>query len=150
MNRSALAVWHGTGRDGTGTLSTQSGALSGLAYSYGTRFGSVNGTNPEELLAAAHAGCFTMAVAFELQKAGYIPDTLTTDAVVTIDAEDGGYTITRSALTLHAVVPKIDESSFARLASEAAKNCPVSRVLRADVTLDVHLAAAPKRTPSGS
>jgi osmotically inducible protein OsmC len=139
MDRKAIAEWRGTGRDGSGTLSTGSGALSKLPYSYGTRFGTQVGANPEELLGAAHAGCFTMAVAFALQIAGYTPTQLTTEAVVTIEVESGQYRISRSALALRAVVPKLDEASFQRIASDAAKTCPVSKVLRAEVTLDAHL-----------
>jgi osmotically inducible protein OsmC len=139
MIRKALAVWHGTGREGSGTLSTESGTLSNAAYSYRTRFGPEVGTNPEELLAAAHAGCFTMAVAFRLQLAGITATRLYTDAVITIDAAGGNFRITQSALTLRGSAPKLDQASFERLAQEAAVTCPLSQVLKAEITLDARL-----------
>jgi osmotically inducible protein OsmC len=139
MIRRAHAQWRGTGRDGDGDLSTDSGVLSETPYSYKTRFEDARGTNPEELLAAAHAGCFTMALAFQLQSAGYTPSQLDTAAAVSLDQEDGGFRITRSALTLVADVPGLDQETFARLAEVAEKTCPVSRVLNAEVTLDAKL-----------
>jgi osmotically inducible protein OsmC len=139
MIRKAHAQWRGTGRDGDGDLTTDSGVLSQTAYSYKTRFENARGTNPEELLAAAHAGCFTMAVAFQLQTAGYTPGQLDTEAAVSLDAENGGFRITRSALTLVADVPGLDQETFARLAEVAEKTCPVSRVLNAEITLDARL-----------
>jgi lipoyl-dependent peroxiredoxin len=139
MIRKAKAVWRGTGRAGTGNLSTDSGVLAETPYSFKTRFENENGTNPEELIAAAHAGCFTMALAFELQAAGYTAERLSTEAAVTIDAEGQGFRITRSALTLRAEVPNLDEATFARLAGDAEKNCPVSKVLNAEITLDAKL-----------
>src|SRR5579883_966136 len=135
MIRKARAAWRGTGRDGDGDLSTDSGVLSKTPYSYRTRFENERGTNPEELIAAAHAGCFTMALAFALQRAGYTPAALTTEAAVTLDAEGGGFRITRSALTLSADVPGLDQETFQRLAGEAEKTCPVSRALNAEITL---------------
>ena len=122
------------------TPSTQSGTLDNAPLTYKTRFGDGKGTNPEELIAAAHAGCFTMATAFALQQAGYTPDTLSTDAALTIEAEGDGYRITKSALTLRATVPGIDEAEFETIASAAKKNCPVSKVLNAEITLDARLA----------
>src|SRR5271157_3889420 len=113
MIRKAKAVWRGTGRDGGGNLSTASGVLAETPYSFKTRFESEKGTNPEELIAAAHAGCFTMALAFELQGAGYTPTELVTEAAVTLEAEGKGFRISRSALTLRAKVPNLDEASFA-------------------------------------
>ena len=139
MIRKAKAVWRGTGRAGSGHLSTDSGVLGGTPYSFKTRFENEKGTNPEELIAAAHAGCFTMALAFGLQGAGYTPTELATEAAVTIEQEGQGFRITRSALTLRARVPNLDEAGFARLAGEAEKNCPVSRVLNAQITLDAKL-----------
>jgi len=139
MIRKARAQWHGTGRDGSGTLSSDSGVLAETPYSFKTRFENENGTNPEELIAAAHAGCFTMALAFQLQTAGYDPTELNTEAVVSLDRDGQGFRITRSALTLTARVPKLDEATFARLAGEAEKNCPVSRALNAEITLDAKL-----------
>ncbi len=139
MIRKARAAWRGTGRDGDGDLSTDSGVLSKTPYSYRTRFENERGTNPEELIAAAHAGCFTMALAFALQRAGYTPAALTTEAAVTLDAEGGGFRITRSALTLSADVPGLDQETFQRLAGEAEKTCPVSRALNAEITLSATL-----------
>jgi osmotically inducible protein OsmC len=140
MIRKARAVWRGTGRDGDGDLSTDSEVLNGTPYSYKTRFEDQKGTNPEELIAAAHAGCFTMALAFELQTAGYTPTELATEAAVSLEPEGQGFKITRSALTLSASVPGLDETTFRQLAQSAEKNCPVSKVLRAEITLEAKLA----------
>jgi osmotically inducible protein OsmC len=139
MVRKAKAIWRGTGRDGSGDLSTDSGVLAETPYSYKTRFENEKGTNPEELIAAAHAGCFTMAVAFGLQSAGYKPNELSTEAAVTLISEGQGFRISRSALSLRASVPNIDEATFTRLANDAEKNCPVSRVLNAEITLGAKL-----------
>jgi len=140
MIRKARAVWQGTGKDGTGHLSTDSGILSKTPYSFKTRFESEPGTNPEELIAAAHAGCFTMALAIQLQGAGATPTELLTEAAVTLVQEGGGFTISKSALTLKATVPGIDKAKFEELARAAEKNCPVSKVLNAEITLDYALA----------
>ena len=140
MIRKARAVWRGGGRDGNGDLSTDSGVLARTPYSYRTRFESEKGTNPEELIAAAHAGCFTMALAFRLQRAGYIPTELNTEAAITLEQDKEGFRISLSALTLRAIVPNLDRDTFARLAHDAEQNCPVSRVLRAEITLDATLA----------
>ncbi len=139
MIRKAKAVWHGTGRAGNGTLSTDSGVLAETPYSFKTRFENEKGTNPEELIAAAHAGCFTMALAFQLQGAGYTPTQLDTEAAVTLEPEGQGFRISHSALTLRAQVPNLDETTFAQLAADAEKNCPVSKVLNATITLDAKL-----------
>jgi osmotically inducible protein OsmC len=136
MIRKAKAVWRGTGRAGTGHLSTDSGVLAETPYSFKTRFENEKGTNPEELIAAAHAGCFTMALAFGLQAGG---SELTTEAAVTLEPEGQGFRISRSALTLRAQVPNLDEATFARMADDAEKNCPVSKVLNAAITLDAKL-----------
>src|SRR6202789_4709499 len=140
MIRKAKAVWRGTGRDGDGDLSTDSGVLHETPYSYKTRFENEKGTNPEELLAAAHAGCFTMALAFQLQGAGYTPTELSTEAAVSLDPDGEGFKITRSALTLRAQVPNLSEALFAQLAEDAEQNCPVSKLLKAEITLDAKLA----------
>jgi len=132
MIRKAKAVWRGTGRAGTGNLSTDSGVLSDTPYSFRTRFENEKGTNPEELIAAAHAGCFTMALAFGLQAAGYTPTELSTEA-------GQGFRISRSALTLRAKVPNLNEATFAQMATDAEKTCPVSKVLKADIALDAEL-----------
>jgi osmotically inducible protein OsmC len=139
MIRKAKAVWRGTGRDGEGDLTTDSGVLSETPYSYKTRFETEKGTNPEELLAAAHAGCFTMALAFQLQAKGYTPTELAAEAAISLDAADGGFRISRSALTLRAQVPGLDEATFAELAGVAEKNCPISKALNAEITLDAKL-----------
>ncbi len=139
MIRKAKAVWHGTGREGTGTLSSDSGVLAETPYSFKTRFENQKGTNPEELIAAAHAGCFTMALAVQVQGAGFTATELATEAAVDLQQEGQGFTIKRSALTLRAKVPNIDQATFMRLAGEAEKNCPVSKLLKAEITLDAKL-----------
>jgi lipoyl-dependent peroxiredoxin len=139
MIRKANAIWHGTGRAGGGTLSSDSGVLEKTPYSFRTRFENEKGTNPEELIAAAHAGCFTMSLAFQLQGAGFTPTELSTEAAVTLEPEGKGFRISQSALTLRAEVPNLDDAAFARLADEAEKNCPVSKVLNATITLDAKL-----------
>ena len=142
MIRKANAVWRGAGRDGGGTVSTDSGVLAATPYSFRTRFESEKGTNPEELIAAAHAGCFSMALAFALQGAGYTPTELDVDAAVTIEPDGEGFRISRSALTLRAQVPNLDQALFAQLVSGAEKNCPVSKVLNAEITVDAKLVSA--------
>ena len=139
MIRKARAVWRGNGRSGTGELSSDSGVLANTPYSYKTRFENQKGTNPEELIAAAHAGCFTMALAFRLQAAGYTPTELNVEASVTLEQDGEGFRISRSALTLRASVPNLDQDTFDRLARDAEQNCPVSRVLKAEITLDARL-----------
>ncbi|MBS0333328.1 MAG: OsmC family protein, partial [Proteobacteria bacterium] len=120
--------------------STASGVLDATPYSYKTRFEDTPGTNPEELIAAAHAGCFTMALAFGLQQAGLTAEELRTEAAVTLEADaGGGFRISRSALTLRAKIPGVDAATFKELAEGAEKNCPVSKVLNAEITLDARL-----------
>jgi len=140
MIRKARAVWRGTGRDGNGDLSTDSQVLSRTPYSYKTRFENENGTNPEELIAAAHAGCFTMALAFALQMAGFTPTELATEAAVTLEPDGSqGFKISRSALTLRAQIPGISQEKFSSLARDAERNCPVSKLFKAEITLDAKL-----------
>jgi lipoyl-dependent peroxiredoxin len=139
MIRKAKAVWRGTARSGNGELSTESGVLAKTPYSYRTRFENEKGTNPEELIAAAHAGCFTMTVAFALQGAGYTPTEISVETAVSLEPDGQGFRISRSALTLRASVPNLDQATFARIAKEAEQNCPVSRVLKADITLEARL-----------
>lgn len=139
MIRKAVAVWRGNGRSGAGDISTDSGVLEKAPYSFRTRFESERGTNPEELVAAAHAGCFTMALAFRLQTAGVTAAELTTEAAVTLEPEGQGFRISRSALTLRAKVPAVSEATFAELARDAERNCPVSKLLKAEITLDAKL-----------
>jgi lipoyl-dependent peroxiredoxin len=142
MIRKARAVWKGAGKDGTGHLSSDSGVLSSTPYSFKTRFENERGTNPEELIAAAHAGCFSMALAFQLQGAGFTPTELATEAALSLEHEEagGGFKITKSALTLRADVPGIDRGKFEELARAAEKNCPVSKVLNAEITMEFTLA----------
>jgi lipoyl-dependent peroxiredoxin len=139
MIRKANAVWRGTGRDGDGDLTTASGVLSSTPYSFRTRFEDQPGTNPEELIAAAHAGCFTMALAFQLQTAGFTPTELRTEAAISLEKEGEGFRISRSALTLEAEVPGLDQQTFDELARKAETGCPVSKVLNAEITLDARL-----------
>ena len=139
MIRKATAVWRGDGRSGAGTLSTDSGVLDRTPYSFRTRFENEKGTNPEELVAAAHAGCFTMAVAFQLQAAGHAPTQLDTEAAVTLEQDGPGFRISRSALTLVADVPGLDQAAFSELATRAEKTCPVSRLMNAEITLNATL-----------
>lgn len=141
MIRKANAVWTGNGRDGTGRLTTASGVLSDANYGYRTRFENEAGTNPEELLAAAHAGCFSMALAFGLQAAGFVADEIRTEAAVSLDPDGPGFRISRSALTLRAKIPGIDEAKFQELAKAAEQNCPLSKVIKAEITLDAKLEA---------
>ena len=139
IHRTARAARQGTGKEGTGTLSTQSGVLKQARYGFQTRFADGPGTNPEELIAAAHAGCFTMALAFQLQGAGHTPDRLDTEARVSLEQEGGGWSIKAVALSLRAKVPGCGPEEFQRLAEAAKANCPVSRVLKADIALDAKL-----------
>src|SRR5438046_10455333 len=139
MIRKAKAIWRGTGRTGNGNISTDSGVLAETPYSFRTRFENEKGTNPEELIAAAHAGCFTMALAFRLQGAGYTPTELNTEAAVTLEPEGQGFRISRSALTLRTQVPNLDETKFVELAKDAEETCPVSKLLKAEITLDAKL-----------
>ena len=137
--RTATARYDGLGRDGKGHLTTQSGVLDDQPYGFGTRFGDEPGTNPEELAAAAHAGCFTMALSFALAGAGYSAGRLETKAAVTIDKDGSGFRITKSALTLTAQVDGIEESEFARIAADAKANCPISKLFDTEITLDHRL-----------
>jgi lipoyl-dependent peroxiredoxin len=142
LKRRATAVWQGTGMEGTGTLRTQSGALDQLPYSFHTRFQSEDGTagtNPEELIAAAHAGCFGMALSFQLAGAGFPADELRTEAVLSMEKEGVHWTITAVRLELRGRVPGIDAGKFRELAEAAKAGCPVSKVLNAEITLDAQL-----------
>lgn len=139
VTRSATAHYDGLGKEGRGRISTQSGVLEGTAYGFNTRFEDGKGTNPEELIAAAHAGCFTMALAFALSREGFSDGTLETSAKVTLDKDGDGFVITRSALGLTASVPGIESDRFAQIAQEAKANCPVSRLLNAEITLEHRL-----------
>lgn len=139
MDRSASAVWHGSLKEGNGAISTQSGTLKDTQYSFKARFADGVGTNPEELIAAAHAGCFTMALSAEITKAGLTPDSIETTAALTLDVSGEKPTITKIHLTTKAKVPGIDKTKFDELAHNAEVGCPVSRVLKAAITLDATL-----------
>ena len=140
MDRYASAVWHGTLKEGKGTISSQSGTLKDTQYSFAARFAEGVGTNPEELIAAAHAGCYTMALSAQLTEAGFTPDTIETKAVVTLDLHGEGPTITKIHLTNTSKVPGIDKAKFDELAGKAKVGCPVSKVLKAaEITLDATL-----------
>jgi osmotically inducible protein OsmC len=140
MDRSAQAIWHGGLKDGKGTISTQSGTLHETQYSFSTRFENGVGTNPEELIAAAHAGCFTMALSGQLTSADMTPETLETTAVVTMEKTDDGPTITRIHLVTKARVPGAEKDKFDELAKKAKEGCPISRLLKAaEITLDAQL-----------
>lgn len=135
MKRTGSAVWQGDLKSGKGTLSAQSGTLKDTPYSFTARFENGSGTNPEELIAAAHAGCFTMALSAALGKEGFTPDRLATQATVTLEQVDGNWTITTIDLELEGKVPGIDKAKFDEIAADAKKNCPVSRVLNATINL---------------
>jgi lipoyl-dependent peroxiredoxin len=136
MKRKATAVWNGSGKDGNGHLTTQSTVLSRTQYSANSRFAEGKGTNPEELIAAAHAGCFSMKFSFVLNEAGFTPDEINTDCVVTID----NGTVTSSELKMTAKIPGITKEKFLAAAEEAKKTCPISKLLNANITLDASLA----------
>jgi lipoyl-dependent peroxiredoxin len=141
MKRTASARWQGSGKEGKGTLSVESATLKDTPYSFKARFGDGKGTNPEELIAVAHAGCFTMALSFALGNAGFTPEAIDTEAALTMDQADIGWTITAIHLVTRARVPGIDAPKFAEIANGAKANCPVSRVLNATITLDAALAS---------
>jgi lipoyl-dependent peroxiredoxin len=139
IKRQANAVWNGTGKEGSGTLTTQSATLKDTPYSFKARFGDGAGTNPEELIAAAHAGCFSMALAFQLGGAGYTPTTIRTEARLTMEQEGEGWKIAAVHLVLRAKVPGIEKAAFEEIAGKAKAGCPVSKVLNAAITLDATL-----------
>ena len=139
INRSASAAWSGGLRDGKGSISTESGALSAYPYGFAARFEGKKGTNPEELLGAAHAGCFTMALSLILGEAKFTAEQMDTTAKVTLEQADGGFAITAVHLTLKAKIPGIDQPTFEELTVKAKAGCPVSKVLKANITLDASL-----------
>lgn len=134
----ASARYEGLGKAGRGKVSTKSGVLD-APYGFGTRFEGAPGTNPEEMIAAAHASCFTMATSFALAKAGYEDGTLDTTCAVTLDSDGAGFAVTKSALTLTATVPGISDEDFQRIAAEAKAGCPISKLLNCEITLDATL-----------
>ena len=139
INRKGSASWGGGLKDGKGTISTESGALANHPYGFAMRFEGVRGTNPEELIGAAHAGCFTMALSNILGKANLTATKMDTTATVTLEQKDGGFAITAIHLELKAQVPGTDQAQFAELAKTAKENCPVSKLFKADITLDAKL-----------
>ncbi len=140
MQRSANAHWQGGLKDGRGTLTTDSGVLSQSQYSFSTRFENGAGTNPEELIAAAHAGCFSMALSAQLDGVGLKADAIDTKALLTLEKTDAGFTITKIHLELRAKIPNADDAKFQKAAADAKAGCPVSRVLKgAEITLDAKL-----------
>ena len=139
MKRKASAIWKGGIRDGKGTISTDSGVLSDTPYSFGTRFGNEKGTNPEELIGAAHAGCFSMALSLILGEASFTPENISTVASVTLEKIEGGFGITAVHLDVTAKVPGISREAFQAAADKAKTGCPVSRVLNAAITMEARL-----------
>lgn len=139
MNRSASAVWKGDIKNGMGSLSTESSVLNDTPYSFSTRFENAKGTNPEELIGAAHAGCFAMALSAALSRAGFAPEQLEVQAQVSVDQEQGQWRISAVALSLQAKVPGVDSEQFEAMANEAKTNCPVSRVLNTSISLQATL-----------
>lgn len=139
MKRTASARWQGDLKAGKGRLSSQSGILKDTVYGFGSRFEEGPGTNPEELIAAAHAGCFTMALSAALGQAGFTAENLATDAALSLEQVEGAWTITQVHLKLAAKVPGLSEARFQEIAAGAKANCPVSRVLKADISLEALL-----------
>lgn len=133
------AKWSGGLKDGKGHISTESGALTDHPYGFAIRFQGVKGSNPEELIAAAHASCFTMALSKMLEEAGHPAQSLETTAAVTLDQKDGGFAVTKSALTLVAKVDGLDQAAFDKIAGDAKAGCPISKLLNAEITLDATL-----------
>jgi lipoyl-dependent peroxiredoxin len=139
MKRKASAVWQGGLQDGKGSISTDSGVLKETQYSFSTRFENGIGTNPEELIAAAHAGCFSMALSAELGKAGIKPERIGTTATVTLDKDGGGFAITAVHLDVNVKIPGGDKAAFDKATADAKAGCPVSKVLNATITMDAKL-----------
>ncbi len=139
MNRTATAVWRGGLKDGKGEISSASGVLSNTQYSFGTRFEQGVGTNPEELIAAAHAGCFAMAFSAQLGEAGLKPDRISAKATVTLEKVEAGWTVTASHLDVSAAIPGADAAAFDKAANAAKAGCPISRLLNAKITMSAKL-----------
>jgi lipoyl-dependent peroxiredoxin len=139
MKRKGSARWSGTLKEGKGTVSTGSGLLRDAQYSFGTRFEEGEGTNPEELIAAAHAGCFSMALSAQLTEAGSPPETIETTATVILEKTDAGFSVTKVHLEVKGRVPGASEESFEKAANGAKEGCPISRLLNAEITMDAHL-----------
>ncbi|HLZ66377.1 MAG TPA: OsmC family protein [Aliidongia sp.] len=141
INRQGSAVWQGGLKDGKGAISTDSGALSAYPYGFASRFEGVKGTNPEELIGAAHAGCFTMALSLILGEAKLTAEKMETSAKVTLEQVEGGFAITAVHLTLQAKIPGADQAAFEKLTGMAKAGCPVSKLLKTEITLDATLLA---------
>jgi len=139
MKRTGSAIWQGDLKSGKGTVSTESGVLSQTQYSFSTRFENGKGTNPEELVAAAHAGCFAMALSAQLGEAGLTPEKLETTATVTFDKVEAGWTVTNIALNVRGKVPKADEAAWDKATKAAKTGCPISRLLNTTITMDAKL-----------
>src|SRR5215472_8938443 len=139
MQRKASAVWRGGLKDGKGTVTTASGVLKSTPYSFSTRFENSPGTNPEELIAAAHAGCFSMALSAQLGNAGITPESISTEATLTLEKLEAGFTITKIHLDVAAKIPGGDKAAFEKAAQAAKSGCPVSKVLKAEITMDAKL-----------
>lgn len=139
MKRSASAVWQGDLKGGKGQISTDSGVLKDTQYSFSTRFENGTGTNPEELIAAAHAACFAMAFSAQLGGAGLTPERVETKCTVTLDKVEGGWAVTESHLELKARIPRADQAAFEKAANEAKSGCPISKLLKANITLNASL-----------
>jgi osmotically inducible protein OsmC len=139
MQRKASAVWKGGLKDGKGTVSTSSGVLSNTPYSFSTRFENTPGTNPEELIAAAHAACFSMALSAQLSNANLTAESINTSATLTMEKQDAGWSITAIHLDVTGRVPKADASAFQKAAENAKSGCPVSKVLKANITMNARL-----------
>lgn len=139
MKRKASAVWNGSLKEGKGRISTESKTLSDAQYSFGTRFENGVGTNPEELIAAAHAGCFSMALSGQLTTAGHAPESIDTTATVTMEKTDAGFTVTNVHLDVTARVPGIDQAAFETATNNAKTGCPISRLLNTQITMEAKL-----------
>ena len=139
IKRHGSATWQGGLKDGRGAISTESGALNTYPYGFASRFEGMRGSNPEELVGAAHAACFTMALSLILGEAKLVAETMETSAAVTLEQVEGGFAITASHLTLRAKIPGTDQATFEKLAAKAKAGCPVSKLLKADITLEATL-----------
>ncbi len=142
MQRKASATWNGDLKGGKGRISTASGVLADTQYSFSTRFENGAGTNPEELIAAAHAGCFSMALSAQLTEAGLTPDEITTEATVSLEKGDGGWAVTKSHLEVSARIPGVDKATFDKLANAAKTGCPISKLMKAEMTMNAVLAGS--------
>lgn len=139
INKTASAHWEGDLKQGKGTISTESGVLDAQPYGFNTRFEGGKGTNPEELIGAAHAGCFSMAFSMLLGEEGFTPDGIDTKAAVTLEKQDDGFAVTAVHLDMRARIPGIDKVKFEEIANKAKTGCPISKLLKADITLDAVL-----------